>query len=41
MLGGVGLGFGLTGNLGCAWVVAWVGAWVVHGCLVYDVVGGL
>ena len=29
-LAGVGLGLGLKGKLGCAWVVAWVGAWVVQ-----------
>ena len=30
-LGGVGLGCGMTGKLGRAWVGAWVGAWLVHG----------
>ena len=29
MLGGVGLGLGLTGKLGRAWVGAWFGACVV------------
>ena len=28
-LGGVGLGSGMTGKLGCAWL----GAWVLHGCV--------
>ena len=28
-LGGAGFGFRLTGKLGCAWVGAWQGAWVV------------
>ena len=27
---GVGLGLGLTGKLGRAWVGAWDGAWVVY-----------
>ena len=30
-LAGTGLGLGLTGKPGCAWVGAWAGAWV-HGC---------
>ena len=29
--GAAGLGFWLTGKLGCAWGGAWHGAWVVHG----------
>ena len=35
MLGGVGLGLGLTGKLGRAWVGEWVGAW--HGAWVHGV----
>ena len=35
-LGGVGLGSGMMGKLGRAWVGAWVGAW--HGAWVMVVV---
>ena len=35
MLGGVKMGYFLTGKLGCAWVGVWHGAWVAGG-----VVGG-
>ena len=34
VLGANGIGIWLTDKLGCAWVIAWVGAWVVHGCMV-------
>ena len=30
VLGGVGLGFGSMGKLGCAWLVHGVCAWYVH-----------
>ena len=38
-LGGVGLGFWLTGKLGRAWVGSWHGAWV-HGWVMWWSWGG-
>ena len=38
MSGGVKMGLGLTGKLGCAWVCAWVGA-SMHGCMVVVGIG--
>ena len=35
MLGGVGLGYGMTGKLGCAWVGAWVSAWDGAWCVAW------